>query len=79
MLILRAVVDAQPTLAEAHYHLGEAYLRLQRVPDAEKELSEANRLQEEETKLGLTVDPKLQARVQTSLGKVRELIKNGAR
>lgn len=76
--ILQGVVAQSPNFIEARYHLGEALLRL--VPpapvDAEKELAEALRLLDEEDKLGVAIDPKLRERVQTSLGRVREKLKN---
>ena len=75
--ILQGVVTQAPNLIESRYHLGEAYLRQspQAPVEAEKELSEAMRLVEEEEKLGGTVDAKLRDRVQTSLGKARQAAK----
>jgi tetratricopeptide (TPR) repeat protein len=75
MLILRAVVENKPDLAEAHYHLAEAYNRLARPQDAEKEFAETVRLLSEDENLGLTVDTKLREKAQTGLGRVREALK----
>jgi tetratricopeptide (TPR) repeat protein len=75
MLILRKVVEVRPDLAEARYHLGEAYVRLNRLQDAEKELDEGRRLMESDESAGVKIDTKLRDRILTSLGNVRQALK----
>lgn len=72
--ILKFLVIREPDLPDAHYHLGEAYLR-QPVPDpaAERELRTAADLlgQDDEE----TADPALRENVKRALGRVRKDLK----
>ena len=73
--LLRQAVALQ-SFAEGHYHLGEAYLRTAAGEDAQKQLELAAEMLRQAEEKKQPVDFTLKTRVETALGKAKELTRS---
>jgi uncharacterized protein HemY len=60
-------------MPEAHYHLGEAYLRKQDFKKAQEELRVAGQAIKDALSQGNTVVPGLEKRIQSAIQKANEI------